>query len=188
VFPVEPVLVQTALLLVGGQVVLGVLGYWVPSGYPWLGLPLIVLFVWLITRTAQVVRQELKVTTKQQVTAAPWRIALTGLLAWQAPALLGLALLRWLPDWVVGVWHGTALPVVRSLDRWFPSLGAGFWFLAAASAAEAVLFGLIIGRPVSRAVAPASTAPGRARATVAAGQWAPARSHKDVVKRHKRVK
>lgn len=190
-FPVAPVIMQSAVLLILGQVVLGALGFAVPDRYPWLGLPLLLLFMWLIVRTARVVRQELEGAAKKRQTVVPWRVALSTALIWQVPALIGWAVLAWLPDWVPAVWHGTALPAIDSLDRWIPALGLGAtsWVTVAVAVLEAVLFGFIAGRPLAPVVTP-KAAQEQAHATVAAaasGEWAPARRHKDAMKRHRNL-
>lgn len=179
-------LLQVTLLLLAGQLILGAPAYAVggPGGVPWLSLPLLVLFLWLIARTGAVLRQEMAAAVKRRQAVVPWRMVVAAILLWQAPALLGLALSKWLPGWVTLAWHGAMLSAVGTLDLIFPAMNLAdtAWWPYVASLLEVALFAVVAGRPVLPAAVSHQPAV-QARAAVAAGEWAPARRHKDVVKK-----
>jgi hypothetical protein len=171
-----------ALLLLAAQVSLGVVGFAAgAAGLAWLGLPLLALLLWLLVRIAAVLRDEMEQAQKRKQPVVPWKLALFVTLLWQLPALVAVAPWGWVPDWAPGVWHGALLPFPQVLQPWWPA-PVSYWLLGG-TLVQAGLFAWLAGRPLARRVVPAATAAAQARDAVAAGQWAPARRHKDVAGR-----
>ena len=169
------------MLLLLGQILLGAAGFTASAaGLPWLGLPLLALFLWLIMRTASVLRGVMEAAEKRREPVVPWKLALFTTLVWQLPALVAVAPWSWVPGWVPGVWHGALLPFKQSLELWAPGMATplSYWLLGG-TVLEAALFAVRTGRPIVRPVVPKSAAPA-ARQAAASGDWAPARSLKDV--------
>lgn len=182
------VLLQSAVLLILGQVLLGAVGFAVPAGLAWLGLPLWILLFWLILRVARVLRAEMERLAMQRQPVVPWRMALWAVLLWQWPSVLLLPEGTIAPPLLGQLWNGVMLPVQGTVDLLFgqaagTALGPWLWV---AVVLEALVFGLIVGRPVPTGL-PAARAAADAlpkRQVAAAGQWAPARSLNDVRKKY----
>lgn len=185
-------LIQSALLLVIGQVVLGAAGYAaVSAGLPWAGLPLILLYGWLIMRTARVLHSAMQEQVREtRVPTEAWRQSLMPLLIWQVPGVLVLMLARFLPDWVPLVWHGLTPPLAAAGDRLFSGLTSDmlYWY-GGVIGFSAGLFMAVAGRSLDLPAVPKPSAIQGALPTAAGADWAPARRAKDVaVRRGRRIK
>lgn len=175
-------LLQALMLLLAGQILLGGAGFAAnAAGLPWLGLPLLAVWLWLILRTSSVLRGEMEAAERRREPIVPWKLALFTTLLWQLPALVAVAPWSWVPGWVPGVWHGALLPFKQSLELWLPSMATpqSYW-LFGGTLAEAAIFAVRTGRPAARPVIPRPAASAAARQVAAGGEWAPARSLKDV--------
>lgn len=182
------VLLQSAVLLILGQVLLGAVGYAVPSDVAWLGLPLWALLFWLILRVARVLRAETERLAMQRHPVTPWRMAVWAVLLWQWPSVILLPEGTPAPVILGQLWNGVMLPVQGTVGLLFgeatgTALGPWLWV---AVLLEALVFGLIVGRPVSTGLPVArGTADSHPRHQVAAaGEWAPARRLNDVRKKY----
>ena len=168
--------VQIGILLLLAQVVLGAVGYVLPQGLPWLGLPLVVLLLWLIVRTARILRTEMETAVKRKAPVpTPWLHALIAALVWLWPA--GLLLPGWsfVPQWAPAIWNGSFQPVVDTLG--LTSLTPWLWV---AVPLEGLLLLAVAGRPLPRLVAPVAV---RSNLAPVAGGWAPARTYKDALRK-----
>jgi Na+/alanine symporter len=175
------VLVQTAFLLLLSQVLLGAVGR-ILSG--WWGLPVLILQVWLILRIADVLRGEMLQAVRRRVKLVPWHMALWVVLFWQWPSVLFLPRITPIPALIGEVWNG-AMFSVAGLVGVFGQTAADAvrsW-LWVGVVLEALLFVLVAGRTIVRTPAGRRQAEQAARQVAAAGDWAPARRHKDVAKR-----
>lgn len=185
-------LIQTALLLMFGQVLLGAVGYAaVSAGLPWAGLPLLLLYGWLILRTARVLHTALQDQVRENRTPLEaWRYSLLTLLVWQVPGVLVLALHNRLPDWLPRLWHGLNFPMAGTVSWLVPGLLTDmlYWHVGVIGFA-AGLFMAVAGRPLDLPMAPKPVAARPSLATAAGGEWAPARRAKDVAtRRGRRIK
>ena len=104
-------LLEAAVLLILGQLVLGAVGWVVPQAYPWLGLPLGVLLFWLILRVARVLREFLDEAARKRQPVAPLAMALWATLLWQLPSVVLLPSGTFTPVWMGQIWNGVMLPV-----------------------------------------------------------------------------
>lgn len=105
-------LLETLLLLVTAQGILGAVGYLIRDWF-WLGLPLLPALVWLVIRVAAVFRDELNRAQKKGADIDPVRLTVFMALLWQMPALVGAPL--WAPAWATGIWQGAVSPVTALL-------------------------------------------------------------------------
>jgi len=179
------VLLQSAVLLILGQVLLGAVGYAVSAWLPWLGLPLSVLLFWLIVRTARVLRGELEEAARKRQAVVPWQMAAWAALMWQWPSVVFLPSGTFAPEWLGRVWNGVMLPVQGTFGT---ALGPWLWV---AVVVETLAFVAIVGRPLTLAMAlvvskPVEQPPAQ-REVAAAAEWAPARRHKDAIRRRKKA-
>lgn len=181
------VLLQSAVLLILGQLLLGAVGYVVPMGLAWLGLPLWILLFWLILRVARVLRGEMEKLAMQRQPVVPWRMAVWAVLLWQWPSVILLPEGSLAPEVLGRVWNGVMLPVQGTVGLIFgraagTALEPWLWV---AVVLEALVFGLIVGRPVSTGLPAAKAADALPKRQVAAaGDWAPARRLNDVRKKY----
>jgi hypothetical protein len=182
------VLLQSAVLLILGQLLLGAVGHVVPLELAWLGLPLWILLFWLILRVARVLRGEMEKLAMQRQPVMPWRMAVWAVLLWQWPSVILLPEGTFAPAVLGEVWNGVMLPVQGTMGLLFgeaagTSLGPWLWV---AVVLEALVFGLIVGRPVATGLPVAKAAADALpkRPVAAAGDWAPARSLNDVRKKY----
>ncbi|MDF2627337.1 MAG: hypothetical protein K0R39_1168 [Symbiobacteriaceae bacterium] len=181
------VLLQSAVLLILGQLLLGAVGYVVPQGLAWLGLPLWIFLFWLILRVARVLRAEMEKKGLQRHPVVPWQMAAWAVLLWQWPSVILLPKGTFVPGVLGQIWNGVMLPVQGTVglvsEAAGTALGPWLWM---AVVLEALIFGLIVGRPLATVlpgVRQAAELP--QRQVAAAGGWAPARTLKDVRgKRH----
>lgn len=165
---------QTAFLLLIGQLLLGALGWFLSGRLPWVGLLATLALLWYAWRLGVVFRDEAERRTRRyRASAAAW----TGFLA-QLPGLLLLP--YWAPGWIYSLWQGAFLPVPAVLERYWPGMGGRvipwLWLTA-------VLVVLLFARPAHkerRQEAPAQR--------LAPGEWAPARRFADVQKRGLKVR
>lgn len=181
------VLLQSAVLLIVGQVLLGAVGYAVPSGFAWLGLPLWILLFWLILRVARVLRAEMEKRVMQRQTVVPCQMAVWAVLLWQWPSVILLPQGSFAPPVLGQIWNGVMLPVQGTAGLISDAAGAalGPW-LWVAVLLEALVFGVIVGRPVATGLPvtrPSAEAHPRHQ-VAAAGEWAPARRLNDVRKKY----
>lgn len=171
-------LLETSLLLLVGQALLGGLGFGAGAlPWPYLGLPITASFIWLVIRTALVMREEMAKARKRGAMIVPWRMALfTGVL-WQVPALAVA------PSWFPEVWQGALLPIRGTFGLLWPEAAAATTpWLWVAALGELALFALVAGRSTIRpALRGAQVNP--AQRPVAAGEWVPARRRKDIVRK-----
>lgn len=183
------VLLQSAVLLILGQLLLGAVGvYAVPSEVAWLGLPLWIFLFWLILRVARVLRGEMEKMAMKRQPVAPWQMAVWAVLLWQWPSVILLPEGTFALPMLGQIWNGVMLPVQGTVGLLFgqtagTALGPWLWV---AVVLEALVFGLIVGRPLSTGL-PAAKAAADAlpkRQVAAAGEWAPARSLNDVRKKY----
>ncbi|OTA41786.1 MAG: hypothetical protein A6D92_03850 [Symbiobacterium thermophilum] len=165
---------QTAFLLLLGQLLLGGLGWFLAGRWPWIGLIPALVLLWFAWRLGVVFREEAERRTRRYRTAAAaWTAVMS-----QIPGLLLLPF--WAPDWIYSLWQGTFLPVAALLERYRPGLGQVVVPWLWASAAAIVLLFAGAGREVP------APAPPPVRA--APGEWVPARRLADVQKRGVRVR
>lgn len=176
------VLLQSAVLLILGQLLLGAVGYAVPQGLPWLGLPLGILLFWLILRVGRVLRGFLEEAARKRQPVAPLQMALWATLLWHLPSVLLLPAGTFAPRWVGQVWNGVMLPVQGTAGLLFGGAETLESWLWVAVVVEALVFALIVGRPMTGPAAAETAAP--RQQVAAAGNWVPARRHKDVVKKY----
>ena len=186
VFPVPKVLLQSAVLLILGQLILGAVGY-VCTEIPWLGLPLGMLLFWLIVRLARVLRREMETLARQSGGIVPWKMALWATLLWQWPSVILLPSGTFAPQWMGQVWNGVMVPVQGTVAMFSEGAGAALapW-LWLAVVVEALAFALVVAQPLAARtpVADRKGAEAAAQRMVAAGgDWAPARRHKEVTRR-----
>jgi hypothetical protein len=172
----RPVVVfQTVLFLVLAQVILGAIGYLLPTSVVWLSLPLLLLFIWLIGRVAGIFRQEMALMQKRGASIDPPRLALFLSVVWQLPSLLVLA--AFMPTWAMQVWQGALLAVPEALGLFSPTAGATVTrWLGLAAFAEMAFFALIASRPVEKRSHVG--APVVVERPVATGEWVSARKSK----------
>lgn len=177
----KQLLVQTAILLIIGQGVLGGAGFALRH-LPWLGLPLPFLLFWFIYRTARVLRESMIRAQRRWVPVVPWQAALWVVLLWQLPTLVVLPF--WAPDWAAGLWQGAMLPVVGTVDLWVPSFATAVtpWLLLACLV-EGAFFVRVAGRSSALRLPLRQASPHQPAA--ASGEWAPARRRKDIPRRPK---
>lgn len=175
-------LIQTMLLLLLGQVLLGGLGWLLVGAAPWAGLPVTLFLVWFLYRVGLVCREEMEKAMKRDEPIAPGRLAAFVGAAAQLPGLLLLP--YWAPDWILTLWQGAVLPVAVTLGMLWPTGGASAasWLWLAAFF-EIALFAWAAAGPQRQAKV-YSAAPARP----AAGEWAPARRLSQVQRRGRRVK
>lgn len=164
-------LIQTALLLLLGQAVLGAAGF-VFRPWPWLGMMLPFLLFWLVVRVGRVLRDEMA-RAPERAGVTPWRTALFVAVLWQLPA--GALMLLW-PDLAQAIWQGALLPITGTLGYLWPAMpAAAAPWLWTAGIAELGLFVAAAAEPVrSRVIAPEVVA--SARKAAGQGDWVPARS------------
>ena len=174
-------LFQTAILLLLGQATLGAIGY-LTSPWPWLGLLLPFLLLWLVMRVGRVLREEIA-RAPERAGVIPWRIALFVAVLWQLPA--GVLMLLW-PDLTPGVWQGSILPLTGTLGYLWPALpGAVAPWLWTACLPEIALFMTVAAEPVRSRTLPAevvATAAARMAVGEGEGRWVPARRVQDARK------
>lgn len=175
------VLLQSAVLLILGQLLLGAVGYAVPQGLPWLGLPLGILLFWLILRVGRVLRDYLEAAARKRQPVAPLQMALWATLLWQLPSVILLPAGTIAPNWLGQIWNGVMLPVQGTAGLLFGGAEALASWLWVAVVVEALVFAFIVGRPLT---GPAVAEPPALKQVAAAGNWAPARRHRDVVKKY----
>ncbi|HWI62044.1 MAG TPA: hypothetical protein VNT75_09410 [Symbiobacteriaceae bacterium] len=180
------VLLQSAVLLILGQLILGAVGY-VLVDIPWLGLPLGIILFWLILRLARVLRGEMETQAKQNGRVVPWQMALWATLLWQWPSVILLPSGTFAPEWMGKVWNGVMVPVQGTVGLISQTAadGLGPW-LWLAVVLEALAFALVVGQPLAtRSPVPERKAAQAAaqRQVAASGEWAPARRHREVTRR-----
>lgn len=183
------VVLQSAVLLILGQLILGAVGLAVPPGLAWLGLLLGALIFWLIVRIARVLRSEMTAALEQQEeVVVPWQVATWATMLWQWPSILLLWPDTVFPEWMGRLWNGVALPVQGTVDLFADGAAIQPW-LWVAVAVEAVTFWILVARPLPAQVAARKQAAEAVQRTAAGtNDWAPARRHKDVQRRNRRTK
>jgi len=179
-------LLQTAVLLMAGQVVLGGIGYLTHERFFWAGLLLLIVYVWYVVRISKVLRNEIANAQTRMVILTPWRVALGTALVWQIPAVAALP--YWAPEWATQIWQGVWLPVTAALGQLWSGVPASVnpW-LWTALAVEALLV-VLVAAPPRRAPAAPVAKPAPALAQAVSGEWSPAKRHHDVVKKGRRLK
>lgn len=106
---------QMAALLACSQLAMGLVGYGLYQRFPWPGLLLTLVLVWLIVRTATVLRQEIIRARRNRKHVVPLVTACLVAFLWQLPGLLVLPL--WAPQWAWSIWQGAVLPVPAVVGR-----------------------------------------------------------------------
>ncbi|MBP2017098.1 hypothetical protein J2Z79_000472 [Symbiobacterium terraclitae] len=165
---------QTAFLLLVGQVLLGGLGWFLSGRLPWVGLLTTLFLLWFAWRLGLVFRDEAERRTRRyRASTAAWTAFLS-----QAPGLLLLH--YWAPDWIHSLWQGAFLPAAALLDRYWPGTGASLvpWLWLTAP-----LLILLFTRPAR--AQQTQEVPVQRRAP---GEWVPARRLADVQKRGLKVR
>ncbi|MFZ5814731.1 MAG: hypothetical protein ACOY93_05460 [Bacillota bacterium] len=175
-------LLQTMLLLLLGQVLLGGVGWLLVKAAPWAGLPVTLLLLWFIRRVALIFREEAQAALKREAPILPGRLSLFVALGAQLPGLLLLP--YWAPESAMLLWQGAVLPVTATLtwiwEPWGDVLRSFLWL---AFLPEVALFAWMAGAPQ-----PAKKAPPAAPPKAAPGEWAPARRVADVERKGRRVR
>lgn len=106
------IMIQTAVLLAGGQSLLGSAA-WFLRQRPVFGLALAVVQIFFIIRTAGMLRHELAKAERRSDRVVRFDVALLVAMMWQIPTVLGVPI--WSPDWASQVWFGSLLTVPWSL-------------------------------------------------------------------------
>jgi len=165
---------QTAFLLLVGQVLLGGLGWFLSDRLPWAGLLTTLFLLWFVWRFGLVFRDEAERRTRRyRASAAAWTAFLS-----QLPGLLLLH--YWAPDWVCSLWQGAFLPVAALLDRFWPGVGARVFPWLWLTAPVIMLLFTRPARPEQTQKVPTQRRE--------PGEWVPARRVADVQKRGVKVR
>lgn len=167
---------QMALLLASSQIILGLVGYGLALRFPWVGLLATLLLLWLIVRTASVLRYEIDRARRNRKPVVPAATALVVAFLWQLPGLLVLPL--WAPRWAWAVWQGAVLPLPAVVGRLAGTAQSAEPWVWGAYVVEILLFVGLASRSLQvRSVRRRGGVQGPSAGNTENVAWAPARRY-----------